>query len=407
MSSPKRKLLMLGGSKAQVPLIEAAQAEGYYVVLVDFTATNPGITLADKHYQVNFMDREKVLQIAMQEQVNGVISNSEAAMTVVAYISEQLNLVGNTLESIRNVSSKIDFRALQKKIGVYAPEHVLTTSFKEALQCADLLTFPIVIKPSKSSGSRGTTLVLNRADLENHQEDWEACSGYSLDGCVVLEEHVSMQKPGHTIEAEVFVCNGAFLWDGIFTNLRRLDALAIPMTNVYPPLISEVQLCEVKETIRHMFRGAGIVFGEYNIEMFYTPENKLFCIEINARQGGCGMPELVGKYSGVDMYKLLVTTAMGDYAYFESLLAEQRQGKFVVRQEVFSQKDGILQQIFISPDLQPYVTNIHFVLEPGAFANACHRAGDIVAWVDLEFETQEQQLYYLEKIEEKIYPVVK
>ena len=401
-----RKVMILGGNVAQVPLIEAAKQEGYYVVLVDYTTTNPGIALVDRHYQVNFMDREKVLEIARQEQVEGIISNSEPAMTVVAYISEQLNLVGNTLNSILNVSSKIGFRELQKRIGVYVPEHVLTGSFSEACQLADRLTFPIMIKPSKSSGSRGITMVSCRKQFEQYQEAWEACSRFSLDNKVVLEEYVQMDPPGHTIEAEVFVCNGKFLWDGLFTNLRKRDALSIPMTNIFPPIVSDAQLCQVKATIKELFRGAGIVFGEYNIELFYTPSGKLFCIEINARQGGSGMPDLVKRYSGVDMYKLLITTTMGDVSYFEKLLQEERQGKFVVRHEVFSKKDGVFQQLYIAPELRPYVTDVQLFLKTGENVDACRTAEDMVAWVDLEFETRDQQLQMLCQIEEAIYPVV-
>lgn len=402
-----RKILILGGNVAQVPLIRAAKRENYYVVLVDYTTTNPGIALVDKHYQVNFMDREKVLEIARQECVEGVISNSEAAMTVVAYVSEKMNLVGNTLESILNVSSKIGFRMLQKKIGVYAPEYVLTASFEEAQQLADRLTFPIVIKPSKSSGSRGTTIVPDRSQFAKYREDWEICSRYSMDDQVVLEEYVEMDPPGHTIEAEVFVCNGQFLWDGLFTNLRRLDALSIPMTNVFPPLLSEEQLREVKENIERMFHGAGIVFGEYNIELFYTNTNKLFCIEINPRQGGSGMPDLVQKYSGVNMYRLLVTTVMGDNSYFEELLQEDREGRFVVRYEVFSQKDGVLEQLSITPELQPYVSQIVLDVQPGEQVDACHTAEDMIAFVDLEFENRESQMKAVGMIEEMIRPVLR
>ena len=146
-------------------------------------------------------------------------------------------------------------------------------------------------------------------------------------------------------------------------------------------------------------------WNQYNIELFYTPAGKLFCIEINARQGGCGMPELVGKYSGVDMHKLLVTTVMGDNTYFERLLQEQRRGKFVVRHQVFSNKDGVLQELYIAPELQPYVTDIQFALKPGETVAVCRTAEDMVAFLDLEFETREQQLGFLKTIEEKIYPI--
>ena len=58
-----KKILVLGGAKAQVPLIEAAKKEGYYVVLCDWTTTNPGIALADKHYQVEMKKLMELFQI--------------------------------------------------------------------------------------------------------------------------------------------------------------------------------------------------------------------------------------------------------------------------------------------------------------------------------------------------------
>lgn len=402
-----KKIMILGGNKAQVPLIEAAKREGYHVVLIDYTTTNPGIPLADTHYQVNFMDREEVLRIAQQEQVQGVISNSEAAMTVVAYISEECGLVGNTLKSILNISSKIDFRILQKKLGVFAPEHMVTASFEEAVAHVDKLRFPIVLKPSKSSGSRGTTKVTARDALPQYREEWESCKKYSMDAQVVLEEYVETQTPDSTIEGDVFISNGHILWNGLFTNKRSLLAPMVPMMDVFPPLLTDFQLCEVKETIKKLFCGAGITFGEYNIEMYYTTQNELFCIEINPRQGGNGIPDIVKKHSGIDLYKLLITTAMGNDYYFEEVRNTPNPGRFVIRQLVFSRKNGILQDLHIPSELKPYITDIHMIRDIGNSVNVCHCASDIVAWVDLEFESREQQISLLEKIEKEIYPVVK
>lgn len=392
MRDERRKIMILGGNTAQIPLIKAAKAENYNVVLVDYTTTNPGIALADTHHQVNFMDREKVLEIARQERVEGVISNSEAAMPIVAYISQQQGLVGNTLDSVTKIGSKIDFRILQKTAGVYAPEHIVTASFEEAGGLLDKLEFPIVIKPSKSSGSRGTTTVQTREEFPAFRDEWEACSKFSLDGMVVLEEYVQMQTPGMSIEAEIFVCNGKFLWDGIFTNVRKMDALFVPMTDIFPPLLSEEQVQQVRDNISRMLASAGIVFGEYNVELFYTPRNQLFCIEINARQGGCGMPDLVQKYCGVDMHKLLVTTVMGDYSYFEEVYSRERGRKYIIRHQIFAGEDGIFRELFIAPELRPYITDVHMCCQPGDPVRVCSMAGDVIAWVDLEFSSREQQM---------------
>ena len=82
------KILILGASNDQIKLIKMAKQLGYYVVDCDFTLTNPGLPFVDKHYQINYLDKDKVLKIAISEQVDGIISNSEQAMPIVAYVSE-------------------------------------------------------------------------------------------------------------------------------------------------------------------------------------------------------------------------------------------------------------------------------------------------------------------------------
>ena len=94
-----KKILILGGAEAQVPLIQAAKKEGYYVVLCDWTMTNPGIKYADKHYQVSTLDKDAVLRVAVEEKIDGVISNSEPAMRNVSCIAEELRLRGNPVSA--------------------------------------------------------------------------------------------------------------------------------------------------------------------------------------------------------------------------------------------------------------------------------------------------------------------
>ena len=314
-STDREKILILGGNTAQVPLITAAKNEGYHVVLCDYTTTNPGIALADTHHQENFMNREEVLRIAQSEGVRGIISNSEAAMSVVAYVSEKLGLVGNTLASVETLTSKKKFRDLQHRLGMFAPECVISSSFGEALEKAKTLKFPAVMKPEQSSGSRGTTKIESWEDMKNYAEEWKTCSKFSRSGQVVIEEYVVMPSLDDVIDGDIFMHRDKFLWDGLFTSKRNKYAPVIPMTQTYPPVLSTDDLAEVKDTISALLRGAGISFGAFNVELYYTSGHKLFCIEINARQGGNNIPVMVRKHSGLDMYKLLVTTAMGHDDY--------------------------------------------------------------------------------------------
>ncbi len=402
----KEKILILGGASAQVPLIKTAQELGYYVVLCDYTSTNPGIFIADKHYQENFRDSEKVLEIARKEKVGGVISNSEAAVPVVAFVAETLGLVGSTVDSVNKLNSKMGFRELQVQAGVFAPKHIITASFEEALEKVKELSFPIIIKPCRSSGSRGTEKIEDYETFLTFGEKWHMCSLYSLNKKVVLEEFVEMPFLDNIIDGDIFVHNDTIIWDGLFSSKRSSLAPMLPMTQTYPIILTESELAEVKDNVTRIIRTAGITFGEFNIELYYTTDHKLFCIEINGRQGGNGIPEMIRRHCGINMYKLLITTVMGDDSYFKQILSEQREYSFVSRHPVFSRIHGTYQGVEVSEEIKPFVKGIQDFFEYGQLARPGEMARDKVALVDLEFKTRDEQLYYVNNIEEHIKPII-
>ena len=69
-----KKILLLGGSAQQVIAIETAKYLGYYTVLCDFLEDNPGQYVADKFYLISTTDKEKILEIAQAEKIDGVLA---------------------------------------------------------------------------------------------------------------------------------------------------------------------------------------------------------------------------------------------------------------------------------------------------------------------------------------------
>lgn len=90
-----------------------------------------GAKIADKYYSVDYMEKEAILEIAEKEGISGVISNSEPAMINVAWLAEKLRLPGNSVESVKTLLSKSEFRNLQQVEGVYAPKHLVVNSEEE------------------------------------------------------------------------------------------------------------------------------------------------------------------------------------------------------------------------------------------------------------------------------------
>ena len=69
-----KKLLILGGARAQIPAILRAKELGYYTITCDYLPENPGHFYSDKYVNISTIDKIEVLEFARKEKVDGVIA---------------------------------------------------------------------------------------------------------------------------------------------------------------------------------------------------------------------------------------------------------------------------------------------------------------------------------------------
>lgn len=400
-----KKILILGASSNQLPLILKSKELGYIVIVCDRTDTNPGLKYVDKHYKVNFMEQETVLEIARKENVDGVISNSEPAMPVVAYISETLGLEGNSVESVSYFMQKKAFRDLQQKLGLYSPKHFNAKSVEDFYQGINDLSFPIIIKPCESSGSRGTTKIESLSDKNRIENAINECLDFSRNHTVTIEEYVSMKEP-EVLEGEIFVYKGEILWDGLFYNRRSYEHPMVPMTDCGPVKIDE-KVNQAKTVLEKIIKASGLQFGQLNPELYFTSTGQVFVIEVNPRQGGGDNSGFIKQFSGVDLHKLLVTTTVGDDSYYKELKSYERKYSHIVSHQVFSKKDGIYEGMYVSGEVEKYIIHRKEKVAIGSFVNSCSNATDVIGQFFMKFDSDKEQYYYFRNIEQYIYPIIK
>ncbi len=400
----KKTILILGASINQVQIINAAKEQGYRTVVCDWRADSPGVKYADIHYLVNTMDKNAVLEVAVKEKIDGVISNSEPAMPNVAYIAKELNLIGNSPEGIETLISKESFRKLQSTIGLYSPRQIVSKSKEDFFKAIDEIGFPIIIKPVLSSASRGNTTVASY-DEDVLEKAYSECSKYSKNNKVAVEEYIEM--PNLTmLEVEVFVCDNRYFFGATFSDIHSSLAPKMPKTKEFPLKINSEKMDVVKNSLKKIFNHIGIKHGEYNVEMYFTQEEKLFIVEINPRQGGNSIPELI-KYSyGVDMSRLLVTTAVGDMDYFDWVINSEHESSYITGSGIFSLKDGLYRGLHIDPSIKPYIINIQEIKKCNELVSKVESAEDTVAFVVMKFNNEEEQDRFGKNVDEFIYPVV-
>ena len=68
------KILILGGTHFQVPVIQYSKEQGYRVITCDYLPDNPGHLLSDEYYNVSTTDKEAVLDLARGLKVDGVLA---------------------------------------------------------------------------------------------------------------------------------------------------------------------------------------------------------------------------------------------------------------------------------------------------------------------------------------------
>lgn len=401
-----KKLLILGGSPNQFRLVEAAKKAGIYTVVCNHKEECAARLSCHLFYQQDYRDEKKVLAIAEREKIDGVISNSEAAMPIVACVAERLGLPGNSVDGIGQLTSKTRFRELQRKCGIYAPKNFECDTWEGFQQGIDKLVFPVIVKPCESSGTRGTTRIDRREDIESFRKAFEECRYYSVNDRVSVEEYVTMTSL-KVIDGDVFVCGKELLWNGFFTCYRSQYAPMLPMMESFPILITNEDFLIVKDHIRRLFEEAGIVHGQYNVEMYFTEKRELFVIEINARQGGNNIPHLIELHSGIDFDKLLVTTAVDDMSYFNEVKKLCYTPRYITQYVVFSRESGVLERLDIAEEISRYLIERTDVRHVGEEVVVGTNAGDSVARLVFDFGDSNTQQYFVERVEELIKPVVR
>lgn len=317
MGSKQESILLLGGSKQQVIAIQTAKRLGYRTVLCDYLPDNPGQYEADVFYQESTTDREKMLEIARAEGISGVLAySSDPAAPTAAYVAERLGLPTNPLSAVETMSEKHLFRKHLLDNGFPCPKSVAVESTStpgELLEIAERMTYPVVVKPTDSSGSKGIT-VIESPDVSAFSAALVHAREFSRNDILVLEEFIQASFP-RVIGGDVFVSGGKVVFWGLMSCLRdaKLGGL-VPVGERNPSGLSAAQEARVRDQVQRLVTSLGIRFGELNVEIIVGKDDVPYFLELGARAGGNMIPVQLSDISGVDLVEANVRFAMGDFS---------------------------------------------------------------------------------------------
>ena len=152
----QKKLMLLGGVRYLLPVIEAAHKLGAYVITVDYLPDNIAHKYSDEYANVSIIDRDAVLKVAQEKQIDGILSfGVDPGVITAAYVAEKMGLPSPPLKSVEILQNKDKFRDFLAANGFNCPWHKGYESKEEAMRewrsggvaSGGICGFPVIVKP--------------------------------------------------------------------------------------------------------------------------------------------------------------------------------------------------------------------------------------------------------------------
>lgn len=397
-----KKILLLGGSIQQLPAILYAKKQGYYTILCDYLADNPGQNYADKFYCVSTTDKEAVLKVAQREEIDGIVAYaSDPAAPTAAYVAERMGLPTNPYKSVEILSFKDKFRHFLKTNNFNCPNAESFSDCGKAIKAMHRFRFPVMVKPVDSSGSKGVQKIeaLNESELA-----FRKAQAISRCGQVLAEEYITMDHE-YMVGGDCFVINGEVAFWGLLNSHRDKNGNPfVPIGTSYPIFINKKRLEAVKEAVQLLVNALEIKFGAFNIEIMFNKNDELFFIEMGPRNGGNMIPNLLHIATGADMIAATIELALGNKFVFN--LTKNSDDIFLSTYILHTDKNGILKEIKLEPEVKKHIIKEVFYVNRGEPVACFDGANKAIGIIFLKFNTIEKMLSMMDNMNEWVHVIV-
>jgi biotin carboxylase len=350
-----KKLAVLGASYLQKPLVLKANALG--IETHCFAWDNDKAIckeFADYFYPISIVEKDPILNKCREIGIDGITTiATDMCVPTIGYVSENLNLVGNSYQSAILSTNKAKMRSALIEEDVSCPKSICVSHFSEK-QLKSLI-FPVIVKPTDRSGSRGISKVNNSIELKRAINNGIK---ESFENKVVVEEFID----GKEISVESISWRGKHYILAI-TDKETTGSPHFVETEHHQPSILPLKILEkVKNETLKALTALGIEFGASHSEFKINENEEVFAIEIGARMGGDFIgSHLVELSTGYDYMKGVIDIALNQFK--EPKITEKKfSGVYFLSQETkhllpFFRRENsfdVMKDIF--DDLK-YVTN--------------------------------------------------
>lgn len=345
-----QNLAIIGASYLQLPLIQKAKEMGFTTHVFAWAAGDVGESEADFFYPISIVEKEQVLNKCKQIGICGIctIASDLAAITV-NYVACAMGLVGNSLEATARSTNKHLMRRVFEENGDPSPKSFLVDEKTDLSRLP--LSYPIIVKPTDRSGSRG---IYKLDSAEGLPAAVARALAESFEKKALVEEYAQGQE--YSVEYISFHGEHHFL--ALTLKYTTGAPRFIETGHLEPAPVDEATHNRVCGVVTHALNSLGIRNGASHSEIKIDSNGEIRIIEIGGRMGGdCIGSDLVRYSTGYDFVRMVIQVACGQEPDFTKVCKPMAvEVKFLLTEEDLRELTWIQENV---PDRLLKIVDYH------------------------------------------------
>jgi len=356
--STRSKVIILGGGPNRIGqgiefdycCVQASFAlkeEGIESIMVNSNpeTVSTDYDTSDKLY-FEPLTKEDVLNIVEAEDPSGVIVQfgGQTPLNLSMPLAEAgVPIIGTQPQSIALAEDRELFKEVLKTLGLRQPDNGTATGVEEAINVAETIGYPVIVRPSYVLGGRAMQIVYDPASLESFTRKARLASpGHPILIDKFLEDAIE-------IDVDAISDGQTTIIGGIMEHIEEAGIHSGDSACALPPQCLPTFLLEqAKEYTRALARELGVV-GLINIQ-FAIKDEEIFVLEVNPRASRT-VP-FVSKATGVPLAKLATKVMLGKTLNELGLTREVVPSHISVKEAVFPFNRFAGVDILLGPEMK-------------------------------------------------------
>jgi biotin carboxylase len=301
----QQRLLILGGSHAEIPLILAGQRLGFHVTTTGNAPTDLGHKFADAYVEADFSNPLQVRKVAEQIYATAICSgcNDFAAITA-AIVSEELDLPGHDSADItKTIHHKNLFYEVAIRANIPVPRSKEVMSVVEAREVITDFGFPVILKPTDLTGGKGISIIECEDELERA---WEKAISLSRQDCLIIQQYIVGSN--HAASALIICGQVTFTF---FDNEHYYANKYLVGGASFPTILSMNIQIRIRSSIQQLVHELHLTDGLLHLQFLVDRVDNYFIIDVCRRAPGDLYIRFAELCTGIPYPELIVRAEAG------------------------------------------------------------------------------------------------